>query len=188
MERKLDRDRSLGEQLLFGSQDDLMCEGLTKQMLENVTCHDLQQLLNGESFNPLIFASYIKLTNYMHEIRLDCSRVLESVFVRGERVPKWANASAVILKRLDDASGNKGATAAFWNRVSVLDPPELKWGEAHPSQANTTHYGTAHDGSVMVVKSNMDDSMLSRYSAIAKREVRRQEEMVSYQLATAQKD
>ena len=71
----------------------------------------------------------------------------------------------------------------------MLDPPELKWGEAHLSQANTTHCGTVNDGSVMVVKSaNMDDSMLSRYSAIAKREMRRQEEMYSYQLATTQTD
>ena len=165
-----------------------MCEGLTKQMLEGVTCHDLQQLLNGDSFNPLIFSSFIKLTNFMHEVRLDCSKVLESIFVKGEKVPKWADAAVGLLKRLDDASGIKGAPAAIWNKVSVLDPPELKWGEAHPSQANTTHCGTANDRSVMVVKSNMDDSMLSRYSAIAKREMRRQEEMYSYQLATTQTD
>ena len=184
----MDQDRPLGEQLLFGSQDDQMCEGLTTQMLEGVTCHDLQQLLNGNSFNPLIFASYIKLTNFTHEVRLDCCRALDSVFVRGEKVPKWANAAAGILERLDDASGNKGDAAATWNKVTVLDPPELKWGEAHLSQANTTHCATGNDGSVMVVKSNMDDSMLSRYSAIAKREMRRQEEMYSYQLATAQTD
>ena len=184
----MDRDRPLGEQLLFGSQDNQTCEGLTKQMLDGVTCQDLQQLLNCDSFNPLIFTSYIKLTNYMHEVRLDCSRVLESVFIKGDKVPKWANAAVRMLRRLDDESGNKGATTATWNKVSVLDPPELKWGEAHLSQANTTHCGTGNDGSVMVVKSNMDDSMLSRYSAIAKREMRRQEEMYSYQLATTQTD
>ena len=184
----MDRDRPLGEQLLFGSQDDQMCEGLTTQMLEGVTCHDLQQLLNGNSFNPLIFASYIKLTNFTHEVRLDCCRALDSVFVRGEKVPKWANAAAGILKRLDAAGGNNGDAAATWSKFTVLDPPELKWGEAHLSQANTTHCATGNDGSVMVVKSNMDDSMLSRYSAIAKREMRRQEEMYSYQLATAQTD
>ena len=104
MERKLDRERPLGEQLLFGSQDEQMCEVLTRQMLEGVTCHDLQQLLNANSFNPLIFASFIKLTNSMHEVRLDCSKVRGSIFVRGDKVPKWAQPAAGLLKRRDQAS------------------------------------------------------------------------------------
>ena len=45
-------------------------------MLNGLTCHDIELLLNGESFNPQVFTSYMKLVNIMHEIKLDCSELL----------------------------------------------------------------------------------------------------------------
>ena len=59
--------------LTFGQHDDALSANWTNEVLDGVTCQDIEELLNDcNSLKPEIFAGYIKIMNYMHEMELDC--------------------------------------------------------------------------------------------------------------------
>ena len=66
---------------------------MLKSFLDGLTCRDLQQLLDYESFKPQVYTTFIKLLNEMHAIRADCSEMLKEIFEEGERMPQWASNS-----------------------------------------------------------------------------------------------
>ena len=61
-----DADRSLGE-LLELHEEDESSEGVQvlRAQLDGLTCRDLQQLLDCESFKPQLYTTFIKLINEM---------------------------------------------------------------------------------------------------------------------------
>lgn len=162
-------------------------------MLGSTTCEDLEQLLACENclqLKPELFASYIKIMNYMHEIELDCAEALPPYFPPGQKIPAWAEHAST-------------RNTLEWNKVVVLDQPEIKLVKRrveammaksalleHSHQDNTvgTNRTTTQidDASMLIVKSSLGDSMISRYSQKASLENRKKEAVISYQLAMAQ--
>lgn len=100
--KNFDASCDLSCQLKFGSNDDQYSENQAKALLEGITCKDLEQLLNRDSFKPQIFASYIKLMSQLNEVKLDCSETVQSVYKEGEQVPAWAAECASLKYQAGD--------------------------------------------------------------------------------------
>ena len=49
---KLNKDKNLDQQLQFGENDDEQAEKSLSQLLEGLTCQDLSQLFDCNSFTP----------------------------------------------------------------------------------------------------------------------------------------
>ena len=166
--QELDQQQDLSQLLAFGESDDSEASKRVRSLLEGITCQDLQQLLDCESFKPQVFVSYLKLLSEVNEMQLDCADALQTLFQTGERIPDWASLDS---ESRDESSGKtimKELASLDVSKVIVMDPPFLNL-DAQTCGASKT----AGDASLVFLKQH-DESFASRPSQQQRNDKRRQ--------------
>ena len=76
--------------LKFGAGDNKDSEDRIKELLEELTCQDIEHLLNCNSFKPQLFLNYLHLMNFLKDVSGDCDGLVPSVYKADEPLPNWA--------------------------------------------------------------------------------------------------
>lgn len=102
LEGQVDKDADLSVQLRLTPTDEALHASKFQNVLDGVSCADIDALFVNECFSATIFSSFLKLLNCLHEVKLDCSRMSRTIYEDdgGADVPTWA-ADAYALKQED---------------------------------------------------------------------------------------